>query len=164
MVEKQRKDPNFALKCKACVEAKEQEVRAAAAANAKLKAEETAGAAGAAGETADSLHECSACKANLPEAAFNRNQLRNKGPGKQRCQTCVQQTEVEEKEKLKANQTAGLNEARQNARRAEAVGTVGQKLVAASLLSAQEAHHVTGLKPMVLGRGRAGGRRGRGRR
>lgn len=109
MIEKQRKDPNFALKCKACVEAKGQEIRAAAAANAKLKAEETAGAAG---ETADSLHECSACKANLQKAAFNRNQLRNKGPGKQRCQTCVQQTEVEEKDKLKANQTAGLNAAR----------------------------------------------------
>uniref|UniRef100_A0A6U1C738 Stc1 domain-containing protein n=1 Tax=Rhizochromulina marina TaxID=1034831 RepID=A0A6U1C738_9STRA len=139
------------LTCKRCVEADQASERAAAAAQTH--------AMPAAGE--DELHECAACKERLPALRFNKNQLRKKGPGKQRCQACVEAAEASASSAAgdaKREKLAGL---RQDAKRAEAVGSAVDKAVAAAAECAAEAELVTGLKPMVLGRGR-GRRRGRG--
>ena len=92
----------------------------------------------------------------------------SKGPGKQRCLGCVKESE-------QANLTAGdaalkekLAAAKAAAAQAEACGTAAEKLAAHSKVAAIEGQMVTGLKPVVLGRGgrgrggRHGGRFGRG--
>ena len=84
-MEKKRSDPTVKIKCKACVaEADEKEREAAAA---KAKASGGAGGAGGGGGGGELL-ECSACNVKKPQTEFSKGQ-RNKGPGKQRCVTCV---------------------------------------------------------------------------
>ena len=41
-----------------------------------------------------SLHECSKCKERKPETEFARSQLRNKGPGKQKCSKCASEADA----------------------------------------------------------------------
>lgn len=162
-VEKHRKEPDAPMKCKTCVEAAAQQERDVAA----TKTAAAGGAAVPAGEGPSEGHECSSCKSALPAAAFSRSNL-SKGPGKQRCLGCV--TEAE-----KANLMAGdvalrekLAAAKTAAAKAEASGSAVEKLAAHSKVAAIEGQMVTGLKPVVLGRGgrgrggRHGGRFGRG--
>jgi hypothetical protein len=168
MCEKARTDPG-SIKCKACVEKAANDERTAAATKAAGKQSifqaGDAGAGGGGGGGTDAaleLHQCSACKKDLAEGAFNRNQLRNKGPGKQRCIACIVEAEKSEASAAAGKQAAQLREVTQTARRAEACGTVGQKLKAASALAAAEAELVTGLRPMIIGRGGRGRGKGKG--
>ena len=63
-----------------------------------------------------------------------------------------------------AKKAAALAEAKKAVKVAEATGSAAQKLKANAQLAALEGELVTGLKPMVIGRGRRGsGGRGRGR-
>ena len=162
-MEKHRNDPNAPMKCKTCVEAAAQQERDVAAA----KTAAAGGAAVPATEGPPESHECSSCKSALPATAFSRSNL-SKGPGKQRCLGCVKESE-------QANLTAGdaalkekLAAAKAAAAQAEACGTAAEKLAAHSKVAAIEGQMVTGLKPVVLGRGgrgrggRHGGRFGRG--
>jgi hypothetical protein len=158
MQEKHRKSPTAELKCKSCVEKMVAEERGAAASK-----QETIFSAGDA--SGSELHECSKCKNELAADAFNKNQLRNKGPGKQRCKACITVAEKEESDAVSNKQGDKLRDAKQRFARAEATGSVSEKLVAASALAAAEAELVTGLAPVVLGRGRRGrgGRGGKGK-
>ena len=170
------------MKCKQCVAQAQQAERDAAAkkreaaeAEASAAAETGAGsgagaaAAAAGGDAGGSsifdaaaMHECAACKKMLPATAFNKTQLRNKGPGKQRCIECVSAAVAQEDTQRAQSQAAALKEAKAKAKKAEATGNAAQKLVASSALAAAEAELVTGLKPVKLGRGGRGGR-GHGR-
>eukprot|EP00035_Acanthoeca_spectabilis_P011393 m.200400 g.200400 ORF g.200400 m.200400 type:complete len:191 (+) comp15335_c1_seq2:175-747(+) len=151
-----RADPAAAIKCKKCVEA-----AAAAESTAAAKSAQSS----VAGSLSADLHECAACQKSLPTAAFNKNQLRNKGPGKQRCQECVAAAGKAETSAADAASSAKLERLREDATRAEASGSSAQKLVTAAAACAAEAELVTGLKPIKLGRGRGGrgGWRGRSR-
>lgn len=63
-----------------------------------------------------------------------------------------------------ARQKAMLADAKTAMQRAEACGSVAEKLATSAAHSALEAQRVTGLRPMVLGRGRGRGSwRGRSR-
>ncbi|KAG8470194.1 hypothetical protein KFE25_008615 [Diacronema lutheri] len=149
-LERHRRDPTAPLRCVACVEAAAAVERQAAADKQRLAtADDAAGAE----------HVCSACARSLPAAAFNRNQL-SKGGEKQRCQTCVADAEQAAAADGAEKYAARLAAARQAMQRAEASGSAAEKVVAASAYSAIEAEKVTGLKPVVLGRGRARGRGG----
>lgn len=160
-IEKHRKEPDAPMKCKTCVEAAAQQERDVAASKTAASV-----AAVPAGEGLSEGHECSSCKNALRATAFSRSNL-SKGPGKQRCLECVAEAE-------KANVTAGdaafrekLAAAKAAAAKAEASGSVAEKLATSTAVAAIEAQRVTGLKPVVLGRGgrgrgRHGGRFGRG--
>ena len=74
-VKKKRANENASLVCLRCSE-REEEERIQTTMMAGLKMNEEKGVA---------LHECSKCKELKPETAFARSQLRNKGPGKQKC-------------------------------------------------------------------------------
>ena len=115
--------------------------------------------------SSDMLHECASCKHSLPATSFNKNQLRNKGPGKQRCQDCVSASEAKEASEAAAAQQRKLDDLRRGTAHANATGTSADRLKAASAECAAEAELVTGLKPIVIGRGRGGpnGWRGRSR-
>jgi hypothetical protein len=63
------------------------------------------------------VHECVSCKQSLPSARFNKNQLRNKGPGKQRCQDCVAAGEAKDASESAASQLAKLDDLRREAGR-----------------------------------------------
>jgi hypothetical protein len=164
------------LTCKACIAEKAEAERAAAAAKraAKAKEEESifdaTGAGGGAGASAEDaaaaepeLHECAKCKEQLPAAAFNRTQLRNKGPGKQRCMECVSAAVAEEDRSQQAAQGSKLADLKAKAKKADATGNAVQRLLTNSALAAAEAELVTGLKPMIIGRPNGRGGRGRGR-
>jgi len=154
MQERKRSDGNGALKCKKCVDSAAESERAAAAAKAKAAAP----AASAAGGGATAV--CSACKAALPEASFTKPQLK-KGPAKQRCQPCIASADGAEAAASVDKKKAAMVEAKKAVALAEASGNAVAKLKANSVLAALEGELVTGLKPMVIGRGR--GRKGRGR-
>ena len=171
-----RKDSTAALKCKNCVAAAAEAERKASASkqSATTNSSSSGGGGGGGGSGGGSdgseLSECSVCKNQLPAASFNKTQLR-KGPGKQRCMECVTAAEQAEHNASAERQKQNLADLRQQAKRAEATGGVVQKLLTASAECAAEAEAVTGLKPVILGRGRkgrggSGGRgaaRGRGR-
>ena len=153
MQERYKKDGNGALKCKICVDKAAADERAAAAAKTK------AAAPSATTDTAT----CAACKENLPVSAFTKPQLK-KGPAKQRCQPCIAAADRGEADAADAKKAAALAEAKKAVKVAEATGSAAQKLKANAQLAALEGELVTGLKPMVIGRGRRGsGGRGRGR-
>jgi len=108
-------------------------------------------------------HECSVCKEKKPESAFARSQLRNKGPGKQKCSKCASEADAianPKKEDIKKL----LEEAREASRKAE-LTNAPDKLKIFAREAALEAEAVTGLKPKKIGgRGRGrGGRIGGGR-
>ena len=182
-VQRQQKDPNATVKCKQCVEAVAAEERAQAAARQAERAraaaekppEQDQGSSSAidvsddavpAQPSAPATHECSACLKQLPSDAFNRTQL-VKGAGKQRCRECVEASEKASGDAAAQKQDAGIEEARKALQKAEVSGSVAEKLAASAKLAALEGEKVTGLKPMVLGKGGRGrgswrGRSGRG--
>jgi len=98
---------------------------------------------------------CASCKKSLPYSSFNKNQY-NKGTSKGRCRACVEKSLEDEKQQTADKKSDKLKAAKAKVDRAK---TPMEKLKAESELSALEAEHVTGLKPMKMGRG--GGRRGR---
>ena len=117
----------------------------------------------AAGEAETEEHECSACAKKQVASAFNRTQL-SKGPGKQRCRACVEAAEADASKAGGAKLDADIEAARKALQQAEISGNAAEKLKTSSKLAALEGQKVTGLKPVILGRGRGRGRgRGGGR-
>ena len=108
---------------------------------------------------------CSTCKKDLPPLEFNRNQLSKKE--KARCRICVEEAiQVEEKSR-NTKHDEKLKYLKEKLETMSAKGDVRGKLKYESELSALEAEHVTGLKPVVIGRrgrGQWRGRTGRGGR
>lgn len=148
MQEKRRNEPGALLKCKRCVESA-----------AKAELETAAASVVESGEP----QACSMCKKTLASSKFTKPQLK-KGPGKQRCVECVANAQEAEAHAKRADKESALAEAKRELARAEASGSTAQKLSASAKLAALEGELVTGLKPKVLGRGRARGRTsGRGR-
>eukprot|EP00585_Thalassiosira_rotula_P002227 CAMPEP_0196151866 /NCGR_PEP_ID=MMETSP0910-20130528/34447_1 /TAXON_ID=49265 /ORGANISM="Thalassiosira rotula, Strain GSO102" /LENGTH=193 /DNA_ID=CAMNT_0041415331 /DNA_START=92 /DNA_END=669 /DNA_ORIENTATION=+ len=147
-----------ALKCKRCTSDQEEKERLAAAAKAAAKPSNNSN-----NET-DERATCAACKESLLASRFNRNQLSKKD--KARCRRCVEQSVQAEEESRKSSQQHKLQEVKQKILEADTKGNMQEKLKYESQLSALEAEHVTGLKPVIMGRGRGRGRgswRGRGR-
>ena len=105
------------------------------------------------------LHECAACKKNLATAMFNKNQLCNKGPGKQRCIECVKCSISAENAALAMKKEEEMERLREETKKA-GKGS-GKSLAAACREAAAGGELVTGLKPIVLGKG--GGRGGKWR-
>ena len=140
------------LKCKACVE---QAQRAEQDAASAARQRSTAG--GGPSET----RVCAACQESLSADAYNRNQW-GKGPGKSRCRSCVEKAVATETAASKLSKEQVIQSAREEVAKAKASGSSQAILKAESLLSALEAEHVTGLKPVKMSRGR-GRARGRGR-
>ena len=167
MMEKKQKDERAPIKCKACVEKVQADERAAAAARAATKSAEAGNASTATAGAIDvsdsggelQQHECATCKRQLGADAYNRTQL-SKGAGKQRCRECVEAAEKSAASASNEKKEAALEEARKALAAAELSGNAAQLLKASSTLSALEGEKVTGLKPMVLGRGRGRGRGG----
>lgn len=92
--------------------------------------------------------------------AYNRNQW-NKGDGKSKCRECVEKALADEQTQQTQFKEAQLEAARTKVQDAKQSGNAALILQAESELAALEAHKVTGLKPVKLGRG--GGRRSAGR-
>jgi len=138
MMERYQKQPTINLRCKQCVDAQAQAERSAACARQ------------AATVMSDERHMCSACKQTLPASRFTRAQL-SKGSEKQRCHECVASLEVLSPD---AHGQRKLDNAKHLLRQAEASDSVSARLVAATQLAALEAQQVTGIKPVILGRGR----------
>ena len=111
------------------------------------------------------LFECSVCKQHKAASDFARSQLRNKGPGKQKCTKCASEADAKANPK-KADVKTLLEEAREASRKAE-LTNAPDKLKIFAREAALEAEAVTGLKPKKIGgrgRGRGRGREtGRGR-
>ena len=147
-VKKKRANENASLVCLRCSE-REEEERIQTTMMAGLKMDE---------EKGSSLHECSKCKELKPETAFARSQLRNKGPGKQKCSKCASEADAianpkgEDVKKL-------LEEAREQSRKAE-LTNAPDKLKIFAREAALEAQAVTGLKSKKIGGGRGRGRGG----
>eukprot|EP00955_Chlamydomonas_euryale_P033788 349632-Chlamydomonas_euryale.AAC.46 len=160
MIEKRTKDPEASLRCKSCIEEASQKERDQAAERAAARA---AGAddAGSSGNADKAAYTCAACEQELGAASFSAKQLA-KGATKQRCRSCVEVAEAAEAGAGEARRVARLAEAAESLRAAEAVGDKAAVLAASSRVAAIEAEGVTGLRPVVLGRGRRGGRAGRG--
>lgn len=100
----------------------------------------------------------------LSTSLFNRNQLSKKE--KARCRKCVEDAVHKEESSRKKSKEDEVEEIRKKIKAMEVKGNVQERLKYESQLSALEAEHVTGLKPINMGRG--GGRgswrtRGRGR-
>ena len=176
-ITKKQKDEAAEIKCKQCVEAAQQAERDAAKKKAEAAAPKDCGPVDAAtaankseavidvtdaAPTVPELHECASCKKSLAADKFNRTQLVQKGPGKQRCRECVEKAEASTAGAAKEKQDAGIEEARKALKQAEIGGNAAATLVAASKLAALEGEKVTGLKPVVLGKGRGRGRGGGG--
>eukprot|EP00614_Pseudopedinella_elastica_P024107 CAMPEP_0172624150 /NCGR_PEP_ID=MMETSP1068-20121228/134186_1 /TAXON_ID=35684 /ORGANISM="Pseudopedinella elastica, Strain CCMP716" /LENGTH=138 /DNA_ID=CAMNT_0013432975 /DNA_START=15 /DNA_END=428 /DNA_ORIENTATION=- len=138
MVAKHRKDSAAPLKCSACVsgEADAEKERAVSKSDS----------------APDVFFECAECLKQLPGSSFNKNQLK-KGKGKHRCRACVETAESASKDSSAEERKRNLAELKENARVVEVRGTPAEKAVAASRLAAAEAEYVTGLKPVVLGKG-----------
>ena len=83
-VSKKRADPGKEIRCKACTQKAAEAERALAAETAKLRVVEGGDDADAPAAT----HECAACKRSRPADAFSNKQLKQKGPGKQKCREC----------------------------------------------------------------------------
>ena len=172
-LEKYRRDGK-ALKCKQCVAAAEAAERKAAQDRAEAKAKAAgAGAgvgssAGAAKNDGDAPVTCAACSKSLPPSSYNRNQL-SKPPGKARCRSCVEEAVAKEAEGVASSKKERLEKAQKDLEDAKRRGDTKAIIAAESVVAALEAEVVTGLKPVVLGRGsgRGGrwssGRGGRGR-
>ncbi|GMI12720.1 hypothetical protein TrVE_jg1673 [Triparma verrucosa] len=146
------------ITCKACVAKREEE-------QISKSLEQTKVSDGSADSADGELHECAACKKNLAAALFNKNQLRNKGPGKQRCIECVKSAVNAENAALAVKKDEEMVKLREETKKAGKGG--GKSLAAACREAAGEGERVTGLKPIVLGRGgrgkwRRGGGAGRG--
>ena len=77
-------------------------------------------------------HHCSSCDAFKASGSFVRNQLNNKGPGKQRCIACVKAALEQEETGQAQGRLDKLKDARKATAQAEIKGNVVQKLVAAA--------------------------------
>jgi hypothetical protein len=154
------------LKCKKCVAETESKERGLAAS----KREASAGSSSLKnnnGSDADVPVTCGSCKKKLLPSFYNKNQL-SKGEGKGRCRSCVEDSIANEAKSLKDAKEDKIARAKEKVRLAEKRGNVAATVKAEAELAALEAEIVTGLKPVVLGRGkkgysRGGGRGGRGR-
>lgn len=150
-LEKHRRDPTAAMRCKSCA--------AGAAEAERLAAAQRQGATSP--SAAQPLERCAQCARALPASSFNRSQL-SKGADKQRCQECVALAEKAALSEGDERYAARLAAARAAMQHAEAAGTPRDKLATASAFAAIEAEKVTGLKPVkmgsAVGRGRVGGR------
>jgi hypothetical protein len=137
------------LRCKKCVAEAEEKERNVAASSKSVANDET--------------RKCAKCDESLKADAFNKNQW-NKGEGKARCRSCVEQSLVEEAAQQKESKSAAIQKAKDDVEAAKKSGNAQAILKAESVLSALEAEKVTGLKPVKMGRGRGrGSGRGRGR-
>lgn len=152
MVERHRRE-GAPLTCKVCVEAAAAAERTAAASKSAAAAG-TSTAGPADGEPA-SDPVCSACGTAKPASTFTRAQLQ-KGPSKQRCSECVAAAEAASSSEADVKWETRYKEAKEAARKADAVGSAAEKLKAHSTVAAIEAEKVTGLKPVILGRGGRG--------
>jgi len=104
---------------------------------------------------------CSSCKESLPTSDFNRNQLAKKD--KARCRQCVQRAIDEEERNRTIGREQKIQDLREKLHLMNVNGDVKGKLQYETELSALEAEHVTGLKPVVMGKGGRGRGTGRGR-
>ena len=86
------------------------------------------------------VHQCAACKKEKSSHAFSKGQLRNKGPGKQRCIECINAAERAEQDANDAKRGERLRKARESAKKEPT--SVAAKLLAASAESAAEAELV----------------------
>lgn len=154
-----------AVKCKRCVARVEAAEREAAAAKRVAAA-----ANEVTGSTAETLKCAGKCQKTLPLSAFNKSQI-GKGEGKARCRSCVEAAVAAEALASQTSKQDKLEAARTSVAEAKKKGNAKEILKAESELAALQAEHVTGLKPVRLGKGRGkGGRwggtssgRGRGR-
>jgi hypothetical protein len=137
------------LKCKQCTSAQEKKERQAAAAKASSTDN----------QSNEEPITCAACEQLLPVSNFNMNQLSKKYGA--RCRHCVEKSILAEEQSRKSIRQSTLDEVKRKIK--DLKGDVREKLKYKSQLSALEAEHVTGLKPVFMGRGR-GSWRGRGRR
>ena len=178
-LEKYRRDGK-ALKCKQCVAAAEAAERKAAQDRAKAAGvgEGDAGAGAGAGAS-DAKNDdasqppvtCVACSKSLQPSSYNRNQL-SKPPGKARCRSCVEEAVAKEAEGVASSKKERLEKAQKDLEDAKRRNDTKAIIAAESVVAALEAEVVTGLKPVVLGKGRGrggrwssgrGGQGGRGR-
>lgn len=138
------------LKCKTCTSTQEEKERVAAAAKAGTNTNGN-----------DETFKCASCKESLPLARFNRNQLSKKD--KARCRKCVENAVQEEERNRKSSKHDKLEEIKTKIKEMDSKGNVQERLKYESQLSALEAEHVTGLKPIVMGAGRGSWRNRGGR-
>jgi hypothetical protein len=149
---KYRSDPTFKLKCKKCVDEMAEKEKQQANATKPVDEKSSPDPVGADTNNNAALVECSACLKMLEESAFNKNQ-RKKGPGKQRCLKCVEVSEAAKEASAAGNQEEKLAQLREKTKEAEKTGDKLLIAKAAAAECAAEAELVTGLKPVVLGRG-----------
>jgi hypothetical protein len=152
------------LKCKDCIQAAEVAERKAAA--ARRTATATSGTGNSTGDSTTGSLKCATCQESLSVEKFNKNQV-SKGEGKARCRSCVETAIAKEGQIAAASKEAQIAAARERVTKAHSSTKANKSmeiLAAESALAALEAEHVTGLKPVVLGRGRGrGGRWSSGR-
>ena len=158
-VSKKRADAGKEIRCKACTQKAAEAERALAAETAKLRVVEGGDDADAPAAT----HECAACKRVRPADAFSNKQLKQKGPGKQKCRECCDAADASDASAATARVEARLTRAREASATAERTNA-SNKLAVFAREAALEAELVTGLKPKRIhgGRGRGRGRGGRG--
>jgi len=173
-MEKYRREGKV-LKCKQCVAAAEAVERKAAQDRAEAKAKacgddsgekEVKGGSMISGASSSPLQPpvtCAACQQSLPPPSYNRNQL-SKPSGKARCRSCVEEAVAKEAEAVKSTKQDRLEKAQRDLEDAKRSGDTKKIIAAESVLAALEAEVVTGLKPVMLGKGRGrGGRWSSGR-
>lgn len=124
------------LKCQECVQRAEKEERETAAAK---RSSEAATITTENPET----RVCSGCNKELDFSSYNRNQW-NKGPGKSKCRSCVEQALAEEHTSVQGAREAKLQSAREKVAKAKASGNAHEILRSESELAALEAEKVTG--------------------
>lgn len=142
------------LKCKNCVAEQETKERALAAAKMQSLDNETFDSTNDENQASNPV-ECASCKKQLSSSFYNKSQL-SKGEGKARCRSCVEEAIANEAKQLKGAREQKIEEAKERVRIATERGNIAAKVKAEAELSALEAETVTGLKPVVLGRGKIG--------
>ena len=176
-MEKYRREGKV-LKCKQCVAAAEAVERKAAQDRAEAKAKACgddsgekevkggsmiSGGGGASSPPLQPPVTCAACQQSLPPPSYNRNQL-SKPSGQARCRSCVEEAVAKEAEAVKSTKQDRLEKAQRDLEDAKRSGDTKKIIAAESVLAALEAEVVTGLKPVMLGKGRGrGGRWSSGR-
>ena len=131
---KSRTDPSFKMKCLKCVDN----------ASAELKPVIPA---------SNALFVCAGpCAKDLPAESFTKNQLKKKA-GKHKCKNCAEAGDALAASASAGAQAQNLSNLKAKAAAAEKSGTAMEKARALAAVAAAEAEMVTGLKPVVLGRG-----------
>jgi hypothetical protein len=162
MVEKRRKNPAALIKCVDCVmKLAADEARAAAVKAAAPCSDPTTETDTTISDEGVAMKECSSCHLSLSIASFSGKQ-RRKGDEVARCLTCVAAAESEELQAGRARKSQALHEAQERANLGESTSAIDRVRAAADECAA-EAEFITGLKPILLGRGRGKSWRGRGR-